>query len=377
MTTPDTAAEEWRPVVEPGYEDFYEVSSYGRVRSLDRHTERGFRRGRVLKPLVNRNGRRCVVLYAGGTETARKRFIYRLVAGAFLPNPDGLPEVDHLDADCKNDHVSNLEWVTHAENQRRRHERARARQEEASRGEGNSQAKITERGVRKMRRLAASDREAAVRLGEDLGLSRSAAYSALNGLTWSHLPPVAAPEDPPSLDGEEWRAVTVPGFEETHEVSSLGRVRSVARETPGPFDSTRRKPAKVLTLLPRTSGPVLNLYARKRRAQTRVIDLVAGAFLPEPSGECVASPKNDDPTDLRAENVEWVAVEPAPAKPAPDRPPATNQTKLDDEVVVEMRRLAQDDPSAAVRLGVSRGVTAQAARYAISGRTWRHLPLNP
>lgn len=375
MTTPDTAAEEWRPVVEPGYEDFYEVSTCSRVRSLDRVTERGVRKGRVLKPLVNPSGRRCVVLYRGGTETAKKRYCYRLSAAVFLDNPDDLPEVDHIDGDVANNHISNLEWVTHAENQRRRRERARARQEEASRGEGNSQAKITERGVRKMRRLAASDREAAVRLGEDLGLSRSAAYSALNGLTWSHLPPVAAQEDPPSLDGEEWRAVTVPGFEETHEISSLGRVRSVARETPGPFDSTRRKPAKVLTLLPSTSGPVLNLYARKRRAHTRVIDLVAGAFLPEPSGECVASPKNGDPMDLRAENVGWVAVEPAPAEP--DRPPATNQTKLDDEVVVEMRRLAQDDLSAAVRLGVSRGVTSRAARYAISGRTWRHLPLNP
>ena len=45
-----------------------------------------------------------------------KHLVHRLVAQAYIPNPDNLPEVNHKDGDCQNNHVNNLEWVTRQEN---------------------------------------------------------------------------------------------------------------------------------------------------------------------------------------------------------------------------------------------------------------------
>lgn len=106
-----------RPVV--GYEGYYEVSIYGDVSSLDRivihsNGRRQFVKGRTLKPASDTNGYLVVTLCKDG---ARKTVsIHRLVAEAFIPNPDNLPQVDHLDCDKKNNNVHNLEWVTAKEN---------------------------------------------------------------------------------------------------------------------------------------------------------------------------------------------------------------------------------------------------------------------
>lgn len=48
--------------------------------------------------------------------TVYKHLVHRLVAQAYIPNPDNLPEVNHKDGNCQNNHVSNLEWVTRQEN---------------------------------------------------------------------------------------------------------------------------------------------------------------------------------------------------------------------------------------------------------------------
>ena len=100
-------SEEWRPVV--GYEGLYEVSSYGRVRSLDRYDERNcFREGRILKLYTSRVGYLRVQLSLNSKK--KMYLVHRLVAEAFIPNPDNLPEVNHLDEDKTNNRVENLEF---------------------------------------------------------------------------------------------------------------------------------------------------------------------------------------------------------------------------------------------------------------------------
>ena len=95
--------EQWKPV--KGYEELYEVSNLGRVKSLNyNHTGKE----RILKPGKVGNGYLQVGLWKNGKE---KRFlVHRLVAIAFLPNPEGLPEVNHRNEDKTNNVVSNIEW---------------------------------------------------------------------------------------------------------------------------------------------------------------------------------------------------------------------------------------------------------------------------
>lgn len=100
--------EEWRDL--PELQGEYQVSNLGRVKRV-----KGAER--LVKLTTQRNGYVYVTLWLDKTNKCFKTS--RLVAKAFIPNPDNLPEVDHLNADKQNNTVSNLEWVTREENLRR------------------------------------------------------------------------------------------------------------------------------------------------------------------------------------------------------------------------------------------------------------------
>ncbi len=102
--------ETWRPV--KGYEGLYEVSSTGRVRRLAGISEGKHKypvKARELK-LGHRNGYPIVALCRAGKP--RYEYVHRLVAKAFIPNPDNLPCVNHKDETRTNNNVDNLEWCT-------------------------------------------------------------------------------------------------------------------------------------------------------------------------------------------------------------------------------------------------------------------------
>lgn len=101
--------EKWKPV--KGYEELYEVSSMGRVRSLDRYDSLGrLHVGRILRPKKNKNGYLECNLFDGGS--GRTFRVHKLVAVAFIPNPDKHPQVNHIDEDKTNNVVENLEWCS-------------------------------------------------------------------------------------------------------------------------------------------------------------------------------------------------------------------------------------------------------------------------
>lgn len=97
----------WRPVV--GYEGIYEVSNKGRVKSLIRGKG-------ILKPSRHPNGYMSVELFRGKEPKSKRKTIHRLVAMAFIPNPNNLPFVNHRDESRDNNCVENLEWITHRDN---------------------------------------------------------------------------------------------------------------------------------------------------------------------------------------------------------------------------------------------------------------------
>lgn len=110
----------WKDI--QGYEDLYQISNYGKVRSLPRNTTKG----KILKPGKMTNGYLQVVLYKDGKRFQKK--VHRLVAEAFLPNPNNLPQINHKDENKEknviylnddgsvNEEASDLEWVTAKEN---------------------------------------------------------------------------------------------------------------------------------------------------------------------------------------------------------------------------------------------------------------------
>ena len=83
----------------------YQVSSWGRIRNAD---------GQILKPYRSEKGYLKIELRKNGK--GYKKRIHRLVASAFIENPQNLPQVNHKDGNKENNSVTNLEWVTDEQN---------------------------------------------------------------------------------------------------------------------------------------------------------------------------------------------------------------------------------------------------------------------
>lgn len=102
------SVEIWKPIV--GYEGLYEVSSMGRVKSLKRLRTKE----RIIAQFINHRGYARVTLWKENKQ--RKFSVHRLVASAFIPNPEEKPQVNHIDENKLNNNVCNLEWCTQLEN---------------------------------------------------------------------------------------------------------------------------------------------------------------------------------------------------------------------------------------------------------------------
>ena len=118
--------EVWKDI--PGFEGYYQASNFGRVRGLDRTvpTKNGFSKkikGRIMSQSVAGTGYMQVMITKNGKQ--QPHTVHRLVASAFIENPNGYNEVDHIDGTRTNNNVNNLRWVTHYEYVMHMHELGR------------------------------------------------------------------------------------------------------------------------------------------------------------------------------------------------------------------------------------------------------------
>lgn len=91
----------WKDI--PGYEGLYQVSNYGRVKSFHGRVEKE----KILQPYYKQKYAQILLIKDKKRKLAR---VHRLVAEAFIPNPDHKPQVNHKDENKRNNNVDNLEW---------------------------------------------------------------------------------------------------------------------------------------------------------------------------------------------------------------------------------------------------------------------------
>lgn len=112
--------EVWKPIL--GFEGLYEISSLGRVKTVEREVVHSCGKVQKVREKIRTPQKhptkgqtyQSIQLYRNSEITNRQ--VHRLVAQAFIPNPENKPQVNHIDNNAQNNHADNLEWVTAQEN---------------------------------------------------------------------------------------------------------------------------------------------------------------------------------------------------------------------------------------------------------------------
>lgn len=145
----------WRDI--KGYEGYYQVSNMGIIKGLNRIVNgKGsssiMLNEKILKPQPNGDRYNFVVLCKKGKQKAQT--VHRIVAITFISNPKNKKEVNHKNGIKTDNQVSNLEWCTHAENQKHAADNGLM-----ARGEKQGRSKLTEADIREIRKLKKEGKE--------------------------------------------------------------------------------------------------------------------------------------------------------------------------------------------------------------------------
>jgi hypothetical protein len=166
-----------RPV--PGHEGRYSVTSFGRVYS---HFYRNGHRTSELAQMTHPEGYKRVK-FPRGYKGAHIQ-VHRLVAMAFHPNPDNLPQVNHIDGDKGNNYYLNLEWVSNSENQKHAF---KIGLQPSKKGERHAMHILKEHQVLEIRELLASEKYTQHEIGKMFGVSNYCICDIKCGKSWNHI----------------------------------------------------------------------------------------------------------------------------------------------------------------------------------------------
>jgi hypothetical protein len=171
----------WKPVV--GYEGLYEVSSLGRVKSLQKTIFREkhgnwVQPERILKNSSQQNGYVAITIYKNGK--AKRINIHRLVCVSFVQNPNNKPCVNHKNGVKSDNRLENLEWVTFSENTFHAFNKGFLK---PLKGESNGSSKLLEKQVYEIREKL-SKKHSVKSLMEEYSISRSHIQRIRNKKCW-------------------------------------------------------------------------------------------------------------------------------------------------------------------------------------------------
>lgn len=175
FTLEDLEGEEWKKI--PYNEEYYQISTYGRVKSSQKGTVK------ILKPSLHNCGYLYVELF--NEDRKGKKFkIHQLVAQAFIPNPENKKTVDHRYGVKFDNYFENLFWRTQAENNKAAYDLGLKKS-----GEGSYQAKLTNEQVLEIRRDYISNdlKYGATAFAEKFNVSRNVIYGVVAGKTYKHV----------------------------------------------------------------------------------------------------------------------------------------------------------------------------------------------
>jgi len=162
-----------------GFEGKYAVTEDGKVWSYPKRGRQGF----WMKQTVNNVGKGyCRVDLFDGKANRKPMLVHRLVANAFIDNPEGYPYINHINGDTKDNRVENLEWCTQKMNCQHAYKMGLSKVPCLS-GEDHPLSCITASEVREIRKLSGLGLGDTA-ISKELNLTRSVVKGVTKGITW-------------------------------------------------------------------------------------------------------------------------------------------------------------------------------------------------
>lgn len=192
MTLPEDTdrpmSETWKAIA--GYEGYFSVSDLGRIRSETRtvpHKRHGSvtYTGKMLSPTITERGanRYCLINLTKDGK-GKSWLVHRLVAAAFVDNPNDQNVVNHIDGDGTNNRASNLEWISAQENTEHAYRLGLAK---GNVGIKNPSAKLTVDDVRAIKELIREGQMTQRAIAEKFGVVPMVITDIKKGRTWTHV----------------------------------------------------------------------------------------------------------------------------------------------------------------------------------------------